>query len=214
MANTFSRSSRTKKDASADTRSRDEQHAGLRKFTLGFLSHLLLQYPNKDRQAASDMVGGFQEAMNDIDNLDMNDKDKMFEMLYLNIITLQRFRGIQPRLAAITLANFFLKNFKYLPTASIPLIERRSSTSRTYERRTYKLRKYRKIRITTTSIDPPEKANAIAKEVIEEIEEVGEENMAQKQQDELELQKSIREEEGRPAICSQINNKWLQKVIN
>ena len=123
-----------KKDTSADMHSRDEQHAGLRKLSLGFLSHLLLQYQIKDRQAASDMIGGFQEAMNEVDDENMNDKDKMFEMLYLNIITLRRFHGIQSRLAAITLAIFFVENFQYLPIASIPLIERRNSTSKTSER--------------------------------------------------------------------------------
>ena len=45
--------------------------------------------------------------------------------------------------------------------------------------------------MTRTNIQPPEKVNAIAKE--------GEEIMAQKQQEELELQISIREEEARPA---------------
>ena len=117
-----------KKNSSAEICSRDGRSSVPPKFTREFLTDLLLQYPIKDQQAASDMVIGFQEAMHDIEDLDIRNMDKMFKMLYLNIIALEKFSSIESRLAAITLAKFFLENFHYLPTASIPLIEHKKES--------------------------------------------------------------------------------------
>ena len=91
--------------------------------TLDYLDQLLLQYPTESRQTASEIVGGFQEAIDDIEDINMDDMDEAYNMLYQNLMTMPTFQGIQSRLAAITLAKFFLDKFQYLPTPSIPLIQ-------------------------------------------------------------------------------------------
>ena len=91
--------------------------------TLEYLNQLLLRYPEESRQIASDIVRGFQEAIDDIEDINMNDMDETYNMLYQNLMTMPRFQGIQSRLAAITLAKFFLEKFQYFPTPSIPLIQ-------------------------------------------------------------------------------------------
>ena len=91
--------------------------------TLTYLNQLLSQYPEKSRQTAFEIVGGFQEAIDDIEDINMDDMDEAYNMLYQNLMTMPTFQGIQSRLAAITLAKFFLDKFQYLPTPSIPLIQ-------------------------------------------------------------------------------------------
>ena len=123
-------SSTTKKCGSADICARDEQHENPSKYALEFLNNQLLQYSLEDRETASKMDAGFNESMadiylemNDEDDLDMEDKDKAFNKLYQSIMTLPEFRVIKSRLVAIILAKFFVENYHYLPTPSIPLIE-------------------------------------------------------------------------------------------
>ena len=99
------------------------------KVTLEYLNQLLLRYPEESRQIASDIVGGFQEAIDDIEDINMDDMDEAYNMLYQNLMTMPTFQGIQSRLAAITLAKFFLEKFQYLPTPSIPLIQTSESHS-------------------------------------------------------------------------------------
>jgi hypothetical protein len=119
-----------KKDTSEDIRARDEQHENPSKYALEFLNNQLLQYSLEDRETASKMDAGFNESMadiylemNDEEDLDMEDKDKAFNKLYQSILTLPEFRVIKSRLVAIILAKFFVENYHYLPTPSIPLIE-------------------------------------------------------------------------------------------
>ena len=103
--------------------SRLQTTEGISQFTLEYLNQLLLQYPDESRQTASDIVGGFQDAIDDIEDINMDDMDEAYNMLYQNLMTMPTFQGIQSRLAAITLAKFFLEKFQYLPTPSIPLIQ-------------------------------------------------------------------------------------------
>lgn len=93
------------------------------KVTLEYLNQRLLQYPDESRQKASEIVSGFHEAIDDIEDINMDDMDEAYNMLYQNLMTMPTFQGIQSRLAAITLAKFFLEKFQYLPTPSIPLIQ-------------------------------------------------------------------------------------------
>ena len=123
-------SSTGKKYTSANIRARDEKNENSTKFMLECLNTKLLEYSVEERETASKMDDGFTAAMadtylemNDMEDLDMEDKDEAFNKLYQNIVTLPEFCGIQSRLVAIILAKFFLENFKYLPTPSIPLIE-------------------------------------------------------------------------------------------
>lgn len=94
-----------------------------------YLNQLLLRYPENSRHTASEIVGGFQEAIDDIEDINMDDMDEAYNMLYQNLMTMPTFQGIQSRLAAITLAKFFLEKFQYLPTPSIPLIQTSESNS-------------------------------------------------------------------------------------
>ena len=91
------------------------------------MNQLLLRYPEESRQIASDIVGGFQEAIDDIEDINMDDMDEAYNMLYQNLMTIPTFQGIQSRLAAITLAKFFLEKFQYLPTPSKLQISRSPS---------------------------------------------------------------------------------------
>ena len=88
-----------------------------------YLNHLLLQYPDESRQTASDIVGGFQEAIADMEDISMDDMDEAYNTLYQNLMTMPTFQDIQSRLAAITLAKFFLNEFQYLPSPSIHVIQ-------------------------------------------------------------------------------------------
>jgi hypothetical protein len=127
--NRASPSSTTKNNPAPTINSRHQQHEGISKVTLEYLNQLLLQYSNDSRQTASDIVGGFKDAIDDIEDLNMDDMDEAYNMLYQNLMTMQPFQGIQSRLAAITLAKFFLEKFQYLPTPSIPLIQSSEATN-------------------------------------------------------------------------------------
>ena len=121
--NRASPSSTTKNNPGPNIRSKPEEHEGISKLTLEYLNQLLLKYPDDSRQTASEIVGGFQDAIDDIEDINMDDMDEAYNMLYQNLMTMPTFQGIQSRLAAITLAKFFLQKFQYLPTPSIPLIQ-------------------------------------------------------------------------------------------
>jgi hypothetical protein len=97
--------------------------------TLEYLNQLLLEYPNDSLRTASDVVSGFQDAIDELEDITMDDMDEAFTELHHSIMTMPTFHGIQSRLAAITLSTFFVEKFKYLPAPAIPLIEMRDTSN-------------------------------------------------------------------------------------
>ena len=123
-------SSATKNPATPNTRSRKrygtfphEKDEGTREVTMAHLNQLLLKYPPASRQTAYDIVGGFQDAIDDIEDINLDDMDEAYTVLYQSLTTMSTFRGIHSRLAGITLAKFFVHNYQYLPSPSMPFIQ-------------------------------------------------------------------------------------------
>ena len=80
--------------------------------TLHLLNQLLSKYSEKRRQTASEIVRRFQEAIDNIHLINMDDMGEAYTMLYKNFMTMPTFQGIQSRLAAVSLAKFCWINSK------------------------------------------------------------------------------------------------------
>ena len=106
----------------AYTRSRDEHNDDSISLYLDYVNYLLLQYPKKDRKNVSEMTAGFQQAINEIDDLDMDDKDVGFNLLYKNVFNMPGIQEMKSQPVALALAKYFLENFQYLPKPAVPLI--------------------------------------------------------------------------------------------
>ena len=90
-----------------------------------YLDGLLSTFPDQSRRTAQEIVAGFQDAIDQIEDINMEDMDEAYAMLYENLLTMDAFRGNNNSLlAAITLAKFFLDHFKYMPSKSIDIIKK------------------------------------------------------------------------------------------
>ena len=82
-------------------------------------------FPEESRKIASDIVEGFQEAVEQIEDLNMEDMDEAYNILYSNLMNQSSIKGVQSQssLAAITIAKFFLEKFQYVPHPALALID-------------------------------------------------------------------------------------------
>ena len=93
--------------------------------TTEYLDGLLSTFPDQSRRTAQEIVAGFQDAIDQIEDINMEDMDEAYTMLYQNLLTMDAFQGNNDSLlAAITLAKFFLDHFNYMPSKSIDIIKK------------------------------------------------------------------------------------------
>lgn len=101
-----------------------EQKGNAMNETLAIINQCLAQYPEESMRICSDIVAGVVDAVDEMEDIHMDDMDESYNMLYRNIMKNHiAYKNITSRLAAITLAKVFIEQFDHVPAASLPHIE-------------------------------------------------------------------------------------------
>ena len=86
---------------------------------LKLINRALLKYPEEEQKLSSTILEGFQNAMDEMDNFNLNDIDLAYNMLYVGHMTLPNYNFSQFHVIAVTLAKFFVQEFRSLPSSFI-----------------------------------------------------------------------------------------------
>ena len=93
-------------------------------FMMDYLNRHLLQYPESNRENAFEIARGYQKAIYANKDNNHNEIEKTYNTLYRNFLSTPQFQGLEPRLAAISLAKVYTETINYLPKSAVFLIYR------------------------------------------------------------------------------------------
>ena len=82
---------------------------GGKEVVISLLNEFMEEYAEEDQNSVKEIIAGFQEAINEIEDFKMDNKIEGFNLLHFGLMGLPIFEHLQPQLITIALLKFFVE---------------------------------------------------------------------------------------------------------